>query len=47
MIPFAGGEALASALPSVRFVPKDGAWHLPDSRDADAIAAAMEELFGT
>ena len=30
VIPFAGGEALAAALPSVRFVPKDGAWHLPD-----------------
>jgi DNA-binding SARP family transcriptional activator/pimeloyl-ACP methyl ester carboxylesterase len=47
VIPFAGGEALAAALPSVRFVPRDGGWHLPDSRDADAIAAAMEELFGT
>jgi pimeloyl-ACP methyl ester carboxylesterase len=45
VIPFAGGEALAGALPSVRFVPKDGAWHLPDSRDVGAIAAAMEELF--
>ena len=47
VIPFAGGEALAAALPSVRFVPKDGAWHLPDSRDVASIAAAMEELFST
>jgi pimeloyl-ACP methyl ester carboxylesterase/DNA-binding SARP family transcriptional activator len=47
VIPFAGGEALAAALPSVRFVPRDGAWHLPDSRDVAAIAGAMEELFRT
>ena len=47
VIPFAGGEALAAALPSVRFVPKDGAWHLPDSRDVASIAEAMEELFST
>jgi len=47
VVPFAGGEALAAALPSVRFVPKDGAWHLPDSRDVASIAEAMEELFST
>jgi pimeloyl-ACP methyl ester carboxylesterase/DNA-binding SARP family transcriptional activator len=45
VIPFAGGEALAAALPSVRFVAKDGGWHLPDTRDVDSIVAAMEELF--
>ncbi len=45
VIPFAGGEALAAALPSVRFVPAEGAWHLPDSRDIDAIVTAMEDLF--
>ena len=33
-------KALAAALPSVRFVPTDGAWHLPDIRDVASIAAA-------
>jgi DNA-binding SARP family transcriptional activator/pimeloyl-ACP methyl ester carboxylesterase len=47
VIPFSGGEALAARLPSVRFVPKDGAWHLPDSRDVSSIVAEMEELFNS
>jgi pimeloyl-ACP methyl ester carboxylesterase len=47
VIPFTGGEALAAALPSARFVAKDGAWHLPDARDADDIIAAVEELLGS
>ena len=44
VIPFAGGEALAAALPSARFVAKDGAWHLPDARDVGDIIDAVEEL---
>ena len=44
VIPFAGGEALAAALPAARFVARDGAWHLPDARDVGAIIAAVEEL---
>jgi DNA-binding SARP family transcriptional activator/pimeloyl-ACP methyl ester carboxylesterase len=45
VIPFSGGESLAGALPNVRFVPKDGHWHLPDSRDVASIVDAMRELF--
>jgi pimeloyl-ACP methyl ester carboxylesterase len=44
VIPFSGGESLAAALPSVRFIPKDGSWHLPDSRDVASIVEAIEEL---
>ena len=44
VIPFAGGEALAAALPSARFVARDGAWHLPDARDVDDIITAVDEL---
>ena len=47
VIPFAGGEALAAALPSARFVAKDGAWHLPDARDVGDIIGAVEELLGS
>ncbi len=44
VIPFAGGEALAVALPHARFVARDGAWHLPDARDVGDIVDAVEEL---
>ena len=44
VIPFTGGEALAAALPSARFVAKDGAWHLPDARDIPDIISVVEEL---
>jgi DNA-binding SARP family transcriptional activator/pimeloyl-ACP methyl ester carboxylesterase len=44
VIPFAGGESLAAALPSVRFIAKDGSWHLPDSRDVASIVEVIEEL---
>jgi DNA-binding SARP family transcriptional activator/pimeloyl-ACP methyl ester carboxylesterase len=44
VIPFSGGESLAAALPSVRFIAKDGNWHLPDSRDVASIVDAIEEL---
>jgi DNA-binding SARP family transcriptional activator/pimeloyl-ACP methyl ester carboxylesterase len=47
VIPFAGGEALAAALPSARMVAKDGAWHLPDARDVDDITVAVEELLSS
>ena len=47
VIPFAGGDALASALPSARMVAKDGAWHLPDARDVDDIIDAVEELLSS
>jgi DNA-binding SARP family transcriptional activator/pimeloyl-ACP methyl ester carboxylesterase len=44
VIPFAGGAALAAALPSARFVAKGGAWHLPDARDVGDIITAVEDL---
>ena len=47
VIPFAGGEALAAALPSAQFVAKDGAWHLPDARDVGDIIGAVEELLSS
>ena len=47
VIPFAGGEALAAALPSAQLVAKDGAWHLPDARDVGDIIEAVEELLST
>ena len=47
VIPFAGGDALAAALPSARMVAKDGAWHLPDARDVDDIIDAVEELLSS
>jgi len=47
VIPFAGGAALAAALPSVRFVAKDGGWHLPDARDVGDIIGVVEELLGS
>ena len=46
-IPFPGGEALAAMLPSARFVPRDGDWHLPDARDVDDIIGAVEALLGS
>ena len=47
VIPFAGGATLADALPSARFIAKDGAWHLPDARDAGDIISAVEELLSS
>ena len=47
VIPFSGGESLAAALPSVRFVAMDGSWHLPDSRDVASIVEAIEELLAS
>jgi DNA-binding SARP family transcriptional activator/pimeloyl-ACP methyl ester carboxylesterase len=47
VIPFSGGEALAAALPSARFLARDGAWHLPDARDVGDIIGAVEELLSS
>jgi DNA-binding SARP family transcriptional activator/pimeloyl-ACP methyl ester carboxylesterase len=47
VIPFAGGDALAAALPLARVVAKDGAWHLPDARDVDDIIDAVEDLLSS
>jgi DNA-binding SARP family transcriptional activator/pimeloyl-ACP methyl ester carboxylesterase len=47
VIPFAGGEKLAAALPGARFVAMDGAWHLPDARDVGAIIGEAEDLLGS
>ncbi len=44
VIPFAGGESVAAALPSARFVAAEGAWHLPDARDVGTILDVVEEL---
>ena len=44
VIPFAGGESLAAALPGADCVAKDGAWHLPDARDVGDIIDAVDDL---
>ena len=41
LIPFEGGQQLATGLPQATFVPLDGKVHLPDARDLDAIEEAI------
>lgn len=41
MIPFVGGQQLASGLPEARLMPLDGAWHLPDASDLPRIVDAI------
>ncbi len=41
LIPFEGGQQLATGLSQATFVPLDGNVHLPDARDLDAIEEAI------
>jgi DNA-binding SARP family transcriptional activator/pimeloyl-ACP methyl ester carboxylesterase len=41
LVPFAGGRQLATGLPDARFVPLDGAFHLPDAADLDRVVATI------
>jgi DNA-binding SARP family transcriptional activator/pimeloyl-ACP methyl ester carboxylesterase len=41
VVPFAGGEHLASSLPDARFLPLDGGYHLPDVTDVDRLERAV------
>jgi pimeloyl-ACP methyl ester carboxylesterase len=41
LIPFVGGQQLASGLPNATFVPLDGNVHLPDVTDLDQIEEAI------
>ncbi len=41
LIPFSGGQDLASGLPHARLVPLEGVVHLPDARDVDIIERAV------
>jgi pimeloyl-ACP methyl ester carboxylesterase len=46
LVPFAGGRQLATGLPDARFVPLDGAFHLPDAGDLDRVVATVAEFLG-
>jgi pimeloyl-ACP methyl ester carboxylesterase len=41
VIPFAGGQQLAAALPDATFLPLDGAFHMPDAPDLERVVDAM------
>jgi pimeloyl-ACP methyl ester carboxylesterase/DNA-binding SARP family transcriptional activator len=41
VVPFAGGEHLASSLPDALFLPLDGGYHLPDVSDIDRLDRAV------
>jgi DNA-binding SARP family transcriptional activator/pimeloyl-ACP methyl ester carboxylesterase len=44
VIPYAGGQQLATGLPDARFVPLAGAFHLPDAADLPRIVSAILEF---
>jgi DNA-binding SARP family transcriptional activator/pimeloyl-ACP methyl ester carboxylesterase len=44
MIPFHGGQQLATGLPHARFVAIDGPFHMPDARDLGAITRIITEF---
>lgn len=44
IIPFSGGEHLASHLPDAEMLPLDGRYHLPDLADADRLSRAITEF---
>lgn len=46
LIPFRGGQQLAAGLPGARFVPLEGACHLPEARDLDHVADLVVEFLG-
>jgi DNA-binding SARP family transcriptional activator/pimeloyl-ACP methyl ester carboxylesterase len=41
VVPFAGGQQLATALPDATFLPLDGAFHMPDAPDLERVVDAM------
>ena len=41
VMPFAGGEHLASSMPNARFLPLEGGYHLPDVADVDRLDRAV------
>lgn len=41
VMPFRGGRQLAAGLPNARFIPLDGAFHLPDARDLGAVSETI------
>lgn len=44
LVPFRGGQQLASGLPAARFIPFDGDYHLPHARDLTAIADTIVQF---
>ena len=44
VVPFAGGEHLASSLPDARFLPLEGGYHLPDIADLDLLDRAVRSF---
>lgn len=44
VIPYAGGQQLATGLPDARFLPLDGRYHLPDAADLPRIVGAITEF---
>jgi len=44
VIPFAGGQQLAAALPDATFLPLDGAFHMPDALDLARVVDAVTEF---
>jgi pimeloyl-ACP methyl ester carboxylesterase len=44
VIPYSGGQQLATGLPDARFLPLDGAFHLPDAADLPRIVTAIVEF---
>jgi pimeloyl-ACP methyl ester carboxylesterase len=46
IIPFRGGEHLASNLPNAELLPIDGPYHLPDLADADRLTRAITQFAG-
>ena len=45
--PVRGRRGPGRVSPLVRFIAKEGDWHLPDARDVGDIIAAVEELLGS
>jgi pimeloyl-ACP methyl ester carboxylesterase len=41
VIPYAGGQQLATGLPDARFVPLEGGYHLPDAADLPRIVSTV------
>jgi pimeloyl-ACP methyl ester carboxylesterase len=46
LIPFRGGQDLATGLPNAELLALDGDWHLPDVSDLDRIEAAVVDHIG-
>ncbi len=47
VIPFRGGQDLATGLPDARFVALDGPFHMPDARDLGAITRIITEFIAS